>query len=233
MGVDAHANSKYLNWFLDSCLSWNWTISCALFAIEKLTLGLFSIILGLKIWSCNCLQLFCGWKFGLAIVFKDWDLQPRLTPATGNFVASISPTEKVYGCFQIPKVHLWFSGFLVLWFSGSSWFYKTAFKEKNLFWLVGAVKYYFANLSINECSISKRYITLHINGWQQPVESVRDLGGRLVVGWSGSRTDQRQPEAATVSYSKASHGERCKTGSWRFFWDVTFLSCSFFKSNRT
>ena len=86
------------------------------------------------------------------------------------------------------KFRKFISGSLVFWFFGSLvhlGFTKLPLKKKNLFWLVGAVKYYFANLSINECSISKRYITLHINGWQQPVESVRDLGGRLVVGWSG------------------------------------------------
>ena len=215
MGVDAHANSKYLNWFLDSCLSWNWTISCALFAIEKLTLELFSIILGLKIWSCNFFQRLrftvspytCYWKFCC------FDITNR-------------ESLWMFSNSESSSLVLWFSGSLVLWFI---LVLQNAFKEKNLFWLVGAVKYYFANLSINECSISKRYITLHINGWQQPVESVRDLGGRLVVGWSGSRTDQRQPEAATLSYSKASHGERCKLGSWPFFCDVTFFILLFLK----
>ena len=172
----------------------------------------------------NLLCAFCNREIDIGIVFNYFGVE--------NLVLQLFSKIEIYSLalhllleilllryhqqrksMDVFKFRKFISGSLVLWFSGSSWFYKTAFKEKNLFWLVGAVKYYFANLSINECSISKRYITLHINGWQQPVESVRDLGGRLVVGWSGSRTDQRQPEAATVSYSKASHGERCKTGS--------------------
>ena len=130
MGVDAHANSKYLNWFLDSCLSWNWTISCALFAIEKLTLGLFSIILGLKIWSCNCLQLFCGWKFGLSIVFNNF--------AVENLVLQLFSKIEIYSLalhllleilllryhqqrksMDVFKFRKFISGSLVFWFFGS------------------------------------------------------------------------------------------------------------------
>ena len=195
----------------------------------------------------NLLCAFCNREIDIGIVFNYFGVE--------NLVLQLFSKIEIYSLalhllleilllryhqqrksMDVFKFRKFISGSLVFWFFGSLvhlGFTKLPLKKKNLFWLVGAVKYYFANLSINECSISKRYITLHINGWQQPVESVRDLGGRLVVGWSGSRTDQRQPEAATVSYSKASHGERCKTGSWRFFWGVTFLSCYFFKSNRT
>ena len=103
--VDAHANSKYLNWFLDSCLSWNWTISCALFAIEKLTLELFSIILGLKIWSCNCFQRLrftvspytCYWKFCC------FDITNR-------------ESLWMFSNSESSSLVLWFSGSLVLWF---------------------------------------------------------------------------------------------------------------------
>ena len=93
------------NWFLDSCLSWNWTISCALFAIEKLTLELFSIILGLKIWSCNFFQRLrftvspytCYWKFCC------FDITNR-------------ESLWMFSNSESSSLVLWFSGSLVLWF---------------------------------------------------------------------------------------------------------------------